>query len=66
MSQRADKSKLDEFLDLYNSTKSKDAPALNAVTFESVDANEDPVYHTNVICSQLRDHVMICLDAIRP
>ena len=36
------------------------------MTFESVDANEDPIYHTNVLCSHLRDHVILCEDAIRP
>ena len=34
------------------------------VPFESFDANEEPIYHTDVMCSVLRDHVMLCLDSI--
>ena len=66
MSTRADKSKLDEFVNLYNTMKSSQAPDLKVVPFEAFDANQEPIYHTDVMCSVLRDHVMICLDSIKP
>ena len=48
----------------YNDISGTDT--LKPVTFRCFDRHKDPVYHTNVVCSVLERHFVICLDSVNP
>ncbi len=58
---RADKELLDEFVKKYN-TFSK--TPYKCVQWRSVDPNNNPVYHTNVVMAILKDHTILATESI--
>jgi hypothetical protein len=59
---RADPLLLDKFLTQFN--KISRTP-YEAVTWDSVDPQGNPIYHTNVVMGIFRKHVVLCTESIR-
>jgi hypothetical protein len=61
LSVRADPALLCEFVGQFNSLSKV---PYKAVTWHSVDKQNNPIYHTNVVMAILRDHVILCTESI--
>lgn len=61
LSQRCELDVLEHFLELFNSHSSK---PFKIVAFTSTTATGTAIYHSNVMFSVLKDHVVVCLESI--
>lgn len=62
ISVRADVGLMASFLNKFNALSKT---PYKSVLWDSVDRNNNDVYHTNVVMAILRDHVVLCTDSIK-
>ena len=62
VSVRADKGLMASFLKKFNALSKT---PYKSVLWDSVDRNNNDVYHTNVVMAILRDHVVLCTESIK-